>query len=141
MARTLRLDVCFGKPVLRLADCTSFSACNSGIGITPPASKCEELPYWQRHRSIELDKRQAGGDRMAARSGREHWQAWNPQGRGTSASGGNKSVSGRRAPPQSRGAIRTSGKGRGGRLPGVGEGADVLAATRSSSPHDHGEDR
>src|SRR6266851_10355498 len=63
------------------------------------------------------------------------------QGRGTSARGGSESVSGRGTPTQSCGAIRTAGKGRSCRLPGVGEGADVLAAARSSSPHDHGEDR
>src|SRR6266702_1516126 len=81
------------------------------------------------------------GEAMAARTGREHCEAENPRGRGTSASGGCESVSGRRSPPQSCGAVRTAGKGRCCHLPGVGEGADVLAATRSSSPHDYGEDR
>src|SRR5260370_551002 len=59
MARTLRLDMWFGRPVLKRAACSWLSARNSCVGITPPASKCEELPHWKGHRSIEQDGRLA----------------------------------------------------------------------------------
>src|SRR5260370_22715300 len=53
MASTLRLDMWFGRPVLKRAACGWLLARNSCVGITPPASKCEERPHCKGHRSIE----------------------------------------------------------------------------------------
>src|SRR5713101_1706699 len=62
------------------------------------------------------------------------------KGTGAIARGGSETISGRGTPPQSGVAVRTARKRGGCHLPGVGEGADVLAAARSSSPDDYGKD-
>jgi hypothetical protein len=60
MAIILRLGICFGAPVVKRETWEPLSACNSGMGITPPVSKYEELSHWQAHGSIDPGRRQAG---------------------------------------------------------------------------------